>query len=113
MKAREWIEHCSRSEWNNDTMRKIAQERFDEDPTLDCITVYEHAGWQLTFNRDLVTVGSANDRSQFSREAHEWAAQFDGWNLVGWCRRHDDKPHDIYRAPSYFPAIAKEYAASA
>lgn len=45
MKAREWIEHCSASEWNNDTMRRIAKERFDADHTLDCITVYEHAGY--------------------------------------------------------------------
>ena len=106
MQAREWIEYCSDSEWGNITMREIAQGRFDADPSVDVVCVYEHGGWHLSFNRDGITVGTANDMGRLSNAAYQWASQFTDRVIVGECRRQDDGGHDEVRYPNYYPALA-------
>lgn len=102
MKARIWMEHCSDSEWGNEVMRQIAAERFAADDTIDIVEVHEHAGWYLSFTRDGMTVGTANDGAKFPQNVLDWFAQFDGVQLVGWCRRQEGSE---YKAPSYYPAL--------
>ena len=54
------------NEWGNQLMREVAQEWFAAHPDSAFVTVYEHAGWTLTFHRaDLECVGSANDQAVF------------------------------------------------
>lgn len=107
MKAREWTENCSRGEWGNETMWRIAQERFAKDATIDLVRVYEHGGWSLTWNRAGVIIGTANDTASLSDDAYEWASQFTTWVCVGHTRRQDNGEHEDTRYPSYFPAMAQ------
>lgn len=62
------------NEWGNERMRQKARRAFAADPDLDHVTVIEHAGWFLEFNRDLVIVGTANDMAILSEEARQWWA---------------------------------------
>ena len=48
-------------EWDNETMQRVAQEWFAEHPDCQFVLVYEHAGWELGFRRDMTVWGSAND----------------------------------------------------
>ena len=74
------------------------------DKDLDYVEVWEHGGWHLSWNRDLVIVGTANDQARMSDEYRKWRRQFetpDGhWHndLVGWIRRYKDKPDEVYIA---------------
>lgn len=54
-------------EWGNETMRRVAREHFEAN--ADCIfcEIREHAGWHLSFRRDLSIWGTANDRAVFDK----------------------------------------------
>lgn len=103
MKGRIWLEHCADNEWGNEVMRQIAQERFDADPSIDVVEVYEHAGWSLSWNRDGQIVGTANDAARLPPSVREWASQFDGFEMVGYCRRQEEFIHYF---SNYYPALA-------
>ena len=105
--ARIWMEHCARNEWGNETMQDIAKRRFEEDASIDIVEVWEHGGWHLSWNRDLIVVGTANDMAQFSRKAIDWCKQFTGSAIVGETRR-DDMIDQRY--PNYFPCISAAVA---
>lgn len=49
------------SEWDNETMRQVALDWFNKHPDCEFVLVYEHAGWELGFRRDLTCWASAND----------------------------------------------------
>lgn len=106
MKARKWVIYLAAHEWNNDTMQRIAQEKFDSDPSIDCITVYEHAGWFLSWTRDFVVIGTANDAASLSPKAHEWAKRFTGIEVVGYDRR--GQCTHVYE--NYWPRLASAVA---
>lgn len=55
----------SGDEWDNDTMLAVARDWFARHPACQFVNVYEHAGWNLTFNRAEVCVGSANHEAVF------------------------------------------------
>lgn len=107
MKARLWFEHLASNEWGNELMRQIAVARFEADPSIDVCEVHEHGGWWLTFTRSMIVAGTANDMAQLSRDAHEWARQFDGEEIVGECRRQADGQHreSVYPVRD-FPRLA-------
>ena len=48
-------------EWGNQKMDEIAREYLDRYPLAECVQVNEHAGWYLTYQRDMKIVGTAND----------------------------------------------------
>ena len=106
--ARLWFEHLAPKEWGNELMAKIAADRLAADQSLDLVEVWEHGGWHLTFNRLGMVVGTANDMAQFRREVTEWCQQFDGTDIVGECRRHDDGQHRdcVYPVRESFPRLA-------
>jgi hypothetical protein len=60
------------------------------DTSIDFVTVHEHGGWWMSYNRDGVVVGTANDRAVLPAATHEWAMQFDDSMLVGETRRCDN-----------------------
>jgi hypothetical protein len=51
------------NEWGNTLMEEVAREFFRDHPELDPleVEVIEHAGWHLTFLRDLTIADTAND----------------------------------------------------
>lgn len=104
MKARTWVEHMAHHEWGNELMIVIAMERFEKDPTLDLVEVNEHAGWWLSFNRQGLCVGSANDMAAFSDEVRRWRKQFTGSDHVGYSRRENGFEH---KWDNYYPALHK------
>jgi hypothetical protein len=54
------------NEWGSPLMKQIAAQWFETHPTCNFVSVYEHAGWSLTFTREnLECVGSANDQAMF------------------------------------------------
>lgn len=85
-------------------MRRIAEERFEKDATLDIVEVSEHAGWWLSFNRHGMIVGTANDMAQFPKEVRIWRQQFTGCNNVGYTRRTDGFE---YKHDDYYPVLHK------
>lgn len=103
MKARIWMEHLARHEWGNELMKDIAAERFNRDPSIDVVEVWEHGGWHLSWNRDMLVVGTANDTAQLANAAYEWGQRFDGSTIVGETRR-DDMIDQRY--PNYFSALS-------
>lgn len=107
MIARRWMENCADDEWGNEIMRQIAIERFAKDPSIDIVEVREHAGWHLSFNRNMDVVGTANDMAQLSPAVAEWRKQFDKCELVGWTQR--GKQGDQF-FDSYYPKLAKVVA---
>lgn len=107
MKLRLWETHLADDEWGNDTMDKVAREVFSEHTSIDAVRVYEHGGWQLTYNRAGVIVGTANDLARMSDAAKAWGQQFDGVVMVGYNRRPDLAGHKF---DSYYPCVAMEVA---
>lgn len=63
-------------EWGNAIMLIKAASAFRDNPELGHVTVIEHAGWFLEFNRDLVVVGTANDTAVLCPAAVQW------WRMV-------------------------------
>ncbi len=55
-------------------MRGAAQEVLDAHADKDhlIVEVVEHGGWYLSFNRSMVTIGTANDMARLSDEAHAY-----------------------------------------
>jgi hypothetical protein len=53
--------HLAINEWGNEVMRKIAMEYFENNPVLQFVEIYEHAGWYLGFRRDGSIWSTAND----------------------------------------------------
>lgn len=104
MIARIWTDYCADDEWGNETMARIARERFEKDHTIDIVEVSEHAGWHLSFNRDGLVVGTANDVVVWSDEVKTWRRQFKDGVRVGHCRRTNGIDQ---RDDNYFPAIAQ------
>ena len=82
-KARLFVERLGSDEWGHELMLKVAQERLAADDTLDVVQVIEHGGWQLSFNRDGLCVGTANDTCRMSDRVLEWGAGFSGVEYVG------------------------------
>jgi hypothetical protein len=107
MKARLWEIQLADDEWENSFMEKVAMEKLAEDASIDCVRVNEHGGWNLTFNRSGVIVGTANDMARMSDEAKAWGQRFDGVVMVGYNRRPDLVG---YKFDSYYPRIAEEVA---
>lgn len=107
MKARKWVIQLANDEWGSTLMRNVARERFESDHTLDCITVNEHGGWFLSFNRDLVVIGTANDMAVLDTKAHIWARQFSGIEVVGIERRQHKA---VEHFDSYWPRLASAVA---
>lgn len=103
MKARQWIIYLADNEWGNEVMARICREKFAADPTLDFITINEHAGWYLSWNRDMVCVSTANDMARLSPEARTWRHRFEGIDLVGYERRQIKFEH---KYESYYPCLA-------
>ncbi len=70
--------HLADNEWGNRLMAEVAKEYFDEHPELDPleVEVYEHAGWTLTFTRDMGIVHTANDAATLSLSAREFNAKY-------------------------------------
>ncbi len=106
MKARKWVVYCADNEWGNTVMEALARAKFADDPSIDCITVHEHGGWFLSFNRDMVCVGTANDMARLSPESRTWAKRFDGCEIVGYERRPE--PAHVY--DHYWPRLASAVA---
>lgn len=80
-------------EWGNELMEKLAKEVFDnrEFDLADCVEVHEHAGWFLTFNRDMVVVGTANDGAHLCPEAIRWWNRHGGQDeIIGIIRRNEE-----------------------
>ena len=48
-------------EWGNEKMDEVARQAFIDYPHADCVECREHAGWFLTYQRDMQIVGTAND----------------------------------------------------
>ena len=107
MKARKWLIHCSDSEWGNETMERLAKKCFADDPSIDIVEVYEHAGWHLSWARPGHIVGTANDMAMFSPAAIDWCKQFDGCTLVGYERRQYIGDHQVHYYNSYWPKVAE------
>lgn len=103
MKARVWIEHLARDEWGNEVMKKVAEARFAADPSIDVVTVHEHAGWSLSWNRAGDVVGTANDAAWFPQRVRDFCRQFAEFVVVGDAWR-DTKTEN--RWPGYFPVLA-------
>jgi hypothetical protein len=106
MKARKWVIYLNHDEWGNSKMEELARATFDADPSIDCITVYEHGGWYLGWNRDFVCISTANDMAQLSPKAHEWAARFTGIEVVGYERRGQCE----HKYEGYWPRLASAVA---
>jgi GH15 family glucan-1,4-alpha-glucosidase len=106
MKARQFLIHCADNEWGNEVMLQLAKERFAADPTLDIVEVYEHGGWFLAWNRDLVCVGTANDMARLSPEARSFLKKFTDRQYVGQHRRPDEPSY----YPCYWPRLASAVA---
>ena len=70
-----------------------------EQHSIDAVRVYEHGGWQLTYNREGTIVGTANDMARMSDAAKRWGSQFDGVVMVGYNRRPD---HEGHKFDSYY-----------
>lgn len=104
MRARKWVIYLADNEWNNDTMERLAKEQFAADPTLDVVTVNEHGGWFLSWNRDMVCVGTANDMARLGAEAQAFRRKFDGVDIVGYERRQE---RFVHRYDSYYPKLAQ------
>jgi hypothetical protein len=102
MKARIWQEHCAGNEWGNDVMERIAMERFESDPSIDVVNVIEHAGWSLSWTRDMLIVGTANDMAVFSQEQYAARARLGDAELVGYNRRPD---LDGHKFDCYYPRL--------
>jgi hypothetical protein len=98
--AREWIEYCLPHEYGNEAMQRRASRRFTQDESIDIVTVYEHGGWHLSWNRDMTIVGTANDMATLNPKAYEWAKRFSGRRIVGETR--DSKS---MKFPSYYPKV--------
>jgi hypothetical protein len=67
--------HLADNEWQSNTdMREIAQAHIEEHGPADpdsilVVTVYEHAGWSLTYallDNEVTVIGSANDAARYS-----------------------------------------------
>jgi hypothetical protein len=106
MKARKWVIYCGDDDWGNTRMEQLAREKFASDHSIDCITVYEHGGWFLSFNRDFIVIGTANDMAHLSPKAHEWARQFTGIEVVGYDRRGQCS----HTYDNYWPRLAEAVA---
>jgi hypothetical protein len=69
-------------EWGNETMQRIAEETFLawSDPSELVLTVYEHAGWSMTFrcypNGRVDVVSSANDMAVCSPEQRNFWEEY-------------------------------------
>jgi hypothetical protein len=73
--------HLGDNEWTNELMEEVAKEYFDAHPELDPleIEVSEHAGWRLSYLRDMTIVGTANDMAQLSCAARAHNQKFYHW----------------------------------
>ncbi len=105
MKARIWEEHLAPDEWGSDLMKRIADERFAKDASIDKVRVHEHGGWYLSWNRAGVCVGTANDMAILCPEAREWGKQFTGGDVVGYTRRGPKGCEHTF--DDYYPKIAQ------
>jgi hypothetical protein len=74
-----------------DNMRGAAQEVFDAHPDKEhlIVEVVEHGGWYLSFNRSMLTIGTANDMARFSDEGHAYRELLKGaeWHYLPTVRR--------------------------
>jgi len=77
-----WI-FLGQRELGNDLMRQVAKEAFDADASLDAVEVNEHAGWHLTFLRDGIVVGTANDQAHLDDKAEEFLNSIYGYDSAG------------------------------
>lgn len=70
--------HLAENEWasqeNGNKMWNVAKNYFNKWPALEnmIVTVYEHAGWWLSYLRDGTIVGTANDMATLSEKAMQW-----------------------------------------
>jgi len=55
-------------EWGNETMARVADEWFAENPGEEFVYVYEHAGWYLGFRRDGSVWCTANDCASLTKQ---------------------------------------------
>lgn len=107
MNARIWQEHCADDESGNETMERIARERFEIDQSIDVVNVIEHAGWSLSWTRDMLIVGTANDMAVFSAEQRAARELLRDAKLVGYNRRPDLDGHKL---DCYYPCLSLEVA---
>jgi hypothetical protein len=81
--------HLGDNEWGNQMMAFVAQKYLDVHPELDPleVEVCEHAGWHLTFTRDIASddtpgftglsvVVTANDAACLSQKAREFNKEY-------------------------------------
>ncbi len=87
--------HLADDEWNNPLMRQVADETFERFPEADVVLVYEHAGWYLSWNRNGVCVGTANDMAVLSEEAREWGEQVTGDHTLAIIHRGPDNSQGL------------------
>lgn len=71
--------HLAENEWGNELMRDVALATFADPKYADIdeliVTVYEHAGWWLSYARTrggILVVSSANDSAVFHGPAWQW-----------------------------------------
>ena len=55
------------NEWGNETMRRVCEEHFSQNPNCQFIECHEHGGWWLGFRRDGSVWSTANDMAQFDQ----------------------------------------------
>ena len=79
-KAQEQLVHLADNEWGNELMLKVATELLDQhrDDPYYFVTVYEHAGWFLSYARidgEIRIVSTANDAAVFPDVVRNWWKQ--------------------------------------
>lgn len=65
-------------QWGNLVMNEAARQTFAAHPEANAVRVVEHAGWQLTYNREMCVVGTANDAADM-RGTQAWCDQWGGY----------------------------------
>lgn len=91
MVANRLFVHLADNEWGNDKMWEIAKSYFNSPEYAGIkdlvITIYEHAGWVLSYLRDGTIVGTANDLANLSKAAKAFVNNVTGYAVIGAIRR--------------------------
>jgi hypothetical protein len=75
-------------EWSGSgIMEEVARQALADYPDLDCVEVYEHAGWYLIYDRKMRVVGTANDQWPGNDNSHAFWKDVWAKNYVVQIRR--------------------------